>query len=335
MIIMGVYMVLLMGFRYRVGMDTMIYMKKMQYIPPIDELVHQNIFKQVYEPSYLIICSICKYFTNEFWPIQLVMNAITTTCVFIFLYKNCKNVFAGIFIFLLLQWLYYSTEVMRESVAIGFFLLNYQNYKEKKWLKYYLFSIFSLSFHYSALLIWFLPLARYLKFNIPYIVLCFGMLGVMPLIEDFNKLVHLGMVSDKINTYIDQTESLNLNWRIGEMIKSGFPALMTLIVYKLSHKENRYSSFVLLQFMLCCGAFAVPIIFQRFANYTSMFVTISIANYITFKDIRFLARGSVVGLLCLSQSFYYYTMFPTWFPYVSVFNAEKVKEREEFFRIVW
>lgn len=335
LVVIWAYMVLLMGFRYRVGMDTMIYMKKMEEIPAFDDLLHQNLFKQVYEPSYLIICSICKYYTKEFWPVQMVMNTLMTTCVFIFLYKRCKNVFTGVFIFLLLQWLYFSTEIMREGVAIGFFLLNYKNLEEKKWLRYYLFSIFSISFHYSSALIWMLPFVRGLKPNLLYFVACIAMLSVTPLVEKFNQLLNLGLISEKITIYVAQAEILNFNWRIGEMVKSGFPALLVIIMYRISHIPNKYRQLILLQFLFCCGAFAVPVLFQRFSNYTTLFVTVSLANYICRKEIIAWIRGVVIGILCMTQTVYYTSMLPTWFPYVSVFNPEKNADREEFFRIVW
>ena len=334
-VVILLYMILLMGFRYRVGMDTMIYMKKMEQIPPINVLLRQNILDQVYEPAYLIICSVCKYFTKEFWPIQMVMNAIMTTCVFIFLYRSCKNVFTGIFVFLLLQWLYYSTEIMRESVAISIFLLNYKNLEEKKWIRYYLFSLFSISFHYSAALVWFLPFVRFLKPNFAYILFCIGMLAITPIVEEFNKLINIGIVTQKLRYYVDQAEILNMNWRIAEMIKTGFPAILALVMYRYSHLENKYTHLVLLQFLFCCGAFAVPVIFQRFSNYTSVFVTVSLANYIGTRSVGVNLRAVVLGAILMSQTIYYYSMWPTWYPYVSVFEPEKNPAREEFFRIVW
>ncbi|MDE6297894.1 MAG: EpsG family protein, partial [Muribaculaceae bacterium] len=267
--------------------------------------------------------------------VQLIMNTIMTVCVSIFLYQNCKNVFVGMFFFLIIQWLYFSTEVMRESVAIGIFLLNFKNIEKKRWIRYYLFSILSLSFHYSAILIWFIPFAKYLRVNWLYIIGCIGMLSVTPLVENLNNMIHLGVVSSKISTYVNQADVGTIFWRIGEFIKTGIPALLCLVLYYFARKKNILQPYILLQFMFCCGAFAIPIIFQRFTNYTTLFVTVALANYVTDKKIAFPLRATLIGVICITQSYYYYSMVHTWIPYESIFDPVKVPKREEFNRIIW
>lgn len=331
----AIYMILLMGFRYRVGIDTLGYMTRYRHMASLDELSWSNLFDQLYEPAYTFIVAVCKMYTDSFWPVQLIMNAITTVCVIIFLYRNCKNVFVGMFFFLIIQWLYFSTEVMRESVAIGIFLLNFKNIEKKRWVRYYLFSFLSLSFHYSAILIWFIPFARYLRSNWLYIIACVGMLSITPLVENLNNMIHLGVVSSKVSTYVNQADVGTILWRIGEFIKTGIPAFLCLILYYFAKKENKLKPYILLQFLFCCGAFAIPIIFQRFTNYTTLFVTVALANYVTDKKVALPLRATLIGVICITQSYYYYSMVHTWIPYESIFDPVKDVKREEFRRIIW
>lgn len=329
------YMVVLMGIRYRVGMDTIGYMKTFKDSFPLDKIFTVKVFTQRHEPGYLLLCAICKLFSKEFWPVQLIMNLITCGGIFIFLYRNCRNVFMGIFLFLILQWLYFSTEIMRESAAISIFLVNYRNMLEKRWLRYYLFSLLSISFHYSAILIWFLPLARFLKPNIFFFIFCIGILGITPLVEQFNKLLALGIISEKISIYIKEVDNVNMNWRISEMIKTGFPAILTFILYKYSHLKSRFQPFILLQIIFCCGAFAIPVIFQRFTNYTTLFVIAALANYLFIQYVNPILRITVIGVICLSQSIYYASLYPAWYPYVSINNPITIQERENLYRKIW
>ncbi len=154
MVIILVYIIILLGMRYRVGFDTIGYMKTYTKARSLDKFWTVKIFLERHEPGYLFICAICKSFTKEFWPVQVIMATITNGCIFIFLYRYCRNVFVGIMFYLILQWLYFSVEVMRESAAISIFLLNYRNFENKKWLKFYLISFLSISLHYSAIIIW-------------------------------------------------------------------------------------------------------------------------------------------------------------------------------------
>lgn len=333
--IIFIYTVLLMGFRYRVGMDTISYIDLYREVPSFDVIGFNDFFNQPHEPAYILISSIVKLFTREFWPVQLIMSLLTTSCVFIFLYKRCDNVFYGVLFYLLLQWLYFSTEIIRQSVAIGIFLLNWSNAEKKRWVRYYLFSILSISFHYSAVLVWVLPFVRFLKPNWFYVLLCVAVLSITPLIETLNKLLFLGVMSEKVAIYVKDVDTVNMNWRIGEFIKTGLPAILTVIMYGISKLKLNVRPIILLQILFCCGAFAIPVIFQRFTNYTTLFVTVALANYVSNREVKVFARCFVIGFICLTQSLYYYSMYPTWIPYESIFDPVKNREREEFYRVIW
>ena len=330
-----IYMVLLMGLRFRVGMDTLGYMQSFSTVLPLDKIFTPKIFSKHHEPGYLLLCSICKNFSNEFWHVQLLMSFITTGGIIIFLYRNCQNVFMGVFLFLILQWLYFSTEIMRESAAISIFLVNYKNLQERKWGKYYFFSLFSIAFHYSAILIWFIPFVRFLKPNFLFLLYCGGILAVTPLVEKFNDMLSLGVVSDKVAFYVKDVDSVNMNWRISEMIKTGFPAMLTLALYHFGRFYSQFRPFILLQIIFCCGAFAIPVIFQRFTNYTTLFVTAALANYLVNYRSQTPLRVAIIGLVCVTQSIYYYSLYPTWYPYVSVIDPVVVHERESLFHRIW
>lgn len=330
-----VYLIFILAFRYRVGMDTIGYMKTFVMTPDLDHFWSSKTLSHRHEPGYLLICAVSKLFTKDFWPVQLILAAITNTCIFIFLSRYCKNTFIGLLLFLWLQFLYFGTEVIRESAAVGIFLINIRNAEKGKWITYYLISLLSISLHYSAIITWFLPLARFIRPNILYVVLCITILGVTPLIERFNELLSISSISDRVSIYTSKINDVNLNWRLGEFLKTGVPAAVAFIMCRLSKIDMRFRHFILIQILLCCGAFAIPVIFQRFTNYTTLFVTVTLANYLSSEKIKIWLKSMVICIIILSQSYYYYTLYPAWFPYISIFNPHNDPHRESLYHHIW
>lgn len=333
LIIICVYVILIFGFRYKVGVDTISYMYGFRKIPTIDHLfsVREQTVSR-YEPGFLLICSICKTITKEFWLVQIVMASITNGCVFLFLYRYCKNVFIGVLFYFVFLCPYFTTEIMRESAAIGIFLLNFRNLEKGRWIRYYLFSILSIMFHYSAVVIWFFPLARILRPNILFYALCLIFLGITPLVERLNEILHIAAIYNRIDMYTSGADDLNFNWRLAELAKSAFPAIATMIGYYVARKKPEFRYMILLQILLCMGAFAIPLIFSRFANYTRMFVIIAAANLIMVPTLKRWVTIAFVSFMLLTQVQYYYTFYKIWVPYSSIFYPQENPDRMVIYR---
>ncbi len=331
-----IVMVLIIGLRYRVGTDTIMYTDRFDLFPTFDSLFSRREYELEYEPFYTFLCICVRSITNEFWPVQMICAAISTTCIVIFLYRTCKNVFLGVFFYLIFQWLYFSVEIMRESMAIGIFLLNFKNLEEKNWLKYYLFALVGMLFHYSSALTFVFPLLIYLRVNIWFVAVCAGMVAITPLVENLNKFLELGFVTAKITTYIKDGENQNVNWHVMEFIRNAIPAIFLLFVCRKRNLNPWYRAMLLLQILLTCGSLAIPIVFQRLTNYSTMFVNIVLCNYLSNSKVSLPMRTFAASFIILTQSYYYYTLYKDRvFPYVSVINAEKVPAREEYFRRIW
>ena len=333
-----IYFILVIGLRYRVGVDTITYMWTFKSLKSIDKIFATGIFTYRYEPGYLLLTSLVRTFTDQFWVMQTVVATIVTSFIFIFLYRYCRNVFVGILFYLLLQWFYFSMEIMRESIALSIFLLNYRNLEEKKWGKYYFFSLFSIVFHYSAAIIWFIPLARYLKPNWVYFLLCACAIAATPIMQSVNEMLSFLTFSQRIDQYVAKADSLNLNWKLAELMRSGFPAIAVVMAYRIIRQKFAMRQMLLLQILFCMGAFAVPIVFSRFSNYTSMFVTVALANFVCSDRASQFLKCIIICFVIMTQSFYYYSMLPRWYPYVSIFNPKQIHQREQIWKhdfITW
>ncbi|MDE5883056.1 MAG: EpsG family protein [Muribaculaceae bacterium] len=328
-----VYMILLIGFRYKVGIDTIMYMQAFRHLPSLEDLFLGNFrTKTRFEPGFMFVCAVCKLFSSEFWPVQMVMSAITTGSIFVFIYRYCRNIFTGVVFYIIFQWLYFSLEVMRESAAVGIFLLNYKNLQEKKWVRYYLFSVFSIVFHYSAIIIWFFPFVKWLKANVYFYILCICSLAITPLVEQLNEWLNIVAISGRITMYVEGAKELTINWRLAELLKSAFPAILVLIGYHIAHVQSNFRQFLLLQILLCMGTFAIPVVFARFTNYTALFVTVAVANLFSLPQIKLWLKIVFISLFLLSQAYYLNSMKARWLPYVSIFYPENLPERSDLYR---
>lgn len=327
MVLACIITILIFGLRYRVGIDTINYIDGYRSISKMAGPIKFD-WQNNSSPAYGLICTFFKHYTNSFWPVQLVMASITNTGIYYFLYKHCENPFIGIFIYFILAMFYFNAEIMKESAAIGIFLLNFNNLYRRRLVRYYIIAFLSIAFHYSAFLILIFPFVRHIQFNIAYIIATALLISIAPLLSELNKMLAFSAISAKIDCYNIIASQTNLNFRLYILITNLIPALASLIIgYKFIRNEL-ITKFVLLHILLCAGVFATPIIFGRFTNYTLPFVIVSIANVLILRKIKLYLRQGVLICAILSQTLYYKDMWCRWVPYVSVFNPHKVPARE-------
>lgn len=155
-------------------------------------------------------------------------------------------------------------------------------------------------------------------------------LTITPLIEKLGDIISIPSVTRRIEQYT--STNYNLNWRIAHLIRYALPAIAVFAAFRISKLKTDFQQMILLHILLSIGTFSIPIIFSRISNYTTMFVTVAIANFICLRQVKEWIR---VGLICFTlatQSFYYYQMYHGWLPYVSIFNPKQITERERIWR---
>ena len=97
------YVILLMGFRYRVGIDTLNYMDGyLSVTTTLDDFWNLDFTQTRYEPGYLFLAACCRSISNDFFILQLACAFILNSCVFIFLYRYCYNPFVGVIVYFVL-----------------------------------------------------------------------------------------------------------------------------------------------------------------------------------------------------------------------------------------
>lgn len=157
--------------RIDVGVDLQ------NYIPFLNRVMNFNyeeLFTVGFEPGYNVYCRILmEIFDNE--QIFLIFTAgITLLGAGYFIYKNSKNYFFSIFIYVTFQFYIFLFSGLRQSIAISILLLSTKFIKERKLIKFIILVLLAGIFHKSAFI--FLPayFIAYKKITIKYLATVVG-----------------------------------------------------------------------------------------------------------------------------------------------------------------
>ncbi|WP_313097154.1 EpsG family protein [Empedobacter sp.] len=332
---------LLMGLRYKVGIDTYNYMVSFKNVPYFYNIHFSEILNYEYPPLFLIISSLIKTFiSNEFYVFQLFHTFFINYVIFFFIKKNIKFPFIGIFVYFLIYFLYFNTEIIKESIAVCIFLLNYKNLVNRKWLRYYILVIISILFHPSASILLLLPLLINLRFNKKFIIifsiailLMLNLSIILPHFSFFEKI-------RKVQFYLEQDEINNMNftWNLLLTIQlSVFPFLTLFFLKRIYKLETKFENILLVMVIIGSGCLLNGVIFQRFTNYFIPFYGILLANlfytYIfKYNKFKILVSFFLVSMCTIyNYDFWSHSRYKIWIPYHSIFNEKEDSDRNELY----
>ena len=357
------FLVCIAGFRYRIGIDTIRYEMTFDTIPTLRSLSLTEFSENKYDPLYLLLASICKSISSEFWVLQMAQAILVNFVFFRFFRKNTNNYFFAILIYYLLLYISDMAETMRESCAIAMMLLSWEYYKKDKRFMVFLFFVFAFLFHSSAILLFviFMPILlrfdKYITFSkntaiISIIILLTATVVQSIFMENLISIALNARFSDKVDVYLE-------NGMLGSQLNV-FGVLTSIILYglvpyfcikSLRHKKDIYKLEYFLVVEFLCAMMSFPIfIFYRYINYFLPFVILAIAKTLSEKDVKILTLKPLVTtsfIIWLLLAFPYVAirlklfLSPEWeggpmtysryFPYSSIFTQEKDPERESIF----
>lgn len=311
-VISCIILILVAGFRYRIGYDTTNYMASFSspYIPYLSEFSILEDYDG--DKLWILINSIAKEIGGGFYTVQLIQAVIVNVAVFWFIKRHSPLPFLGILLFFLFQWWNYCFEAMRESIAIAFYLFaldalitenNYKKYYLRVWP-----AIFAHTFGFITLLF---PLIKYIRINkfFPIIVLGFGVTCVLlgdimnGLVESLVSIQMESAASGKMVKYMASDvygeANLSIAGVISLLISRVFP--ICVFIYILHKNEDEQTDvfipYLITYVFVVFLRIAVPIFF-RFFNYFEIMLIIAItqAIYIT-KPKSFKHQLTVLALL--------------------------------------
>lgn len=324
------FLTLLIGLRFQVGGDTLNYMSDYYWRKGLANWEFDLTDK--YQPGYTLLCSIAKSFSSEFYVFQLIHASIVNTLLFIFINRYTRFFFASLLSVFFSCYLYFTTEILREIIAVLIFALNYRSLLQGRWLRYYLGILLCCTFHLSAIFLIILPFLRKIKINVSFFILLTITFAAMFYMKNIlNTLSQFALLADKLNSYKDMTSTGMLADMLNLSRLSIFPIIYCIVVKFGCRLEIKFENMIAIMSLLGVAAFFSPIIFSRATNYFILFFSISIADFCvkSFRQYKTIIRQyAIILTICFyslySSNYVMYGKYRRWIPYYSIFNPVTV-----------
>ena len=329
------YLTLLIGLRYMVGGDSYFYM---QYFNNLSSSSMFDIsWDAEYQPLFSIFTAVAKSIYPSFTSFQILHSLIINTILFLFISKNSKFKFFTLFLCLLMFYINFTVEILRESLAIMVFILNYKNLENNNWVKYYLGVIIAVMFHLSAIFLILLPLFKFLKLNKKYIILLIISFFVL---NQFSYLFTFFENFEKINKKITDYSEASYGWKstlLFFITRTLFPVGLLMWTKLKFNVSIKYESLICVFGLLGVFSIVNTIIFTRFTNYFFLFYCLALADvFIPFFRKRSLSINKIFAFAtflvivpCYGYISFYWPerYFEKWVPYYSIFSNEAINNK--------
>lgn len=346
-------LVVVSGFRYRIGADTFAYQdffeEEQVYL---SDLSLADYFSYRWEPLFIFFVALIKSTINDFIFFQIVHSIIINSVVFWFISSNTKNKFTAVFLYFLFLYVLVNMEIAREALAVSVFLVSVKFLQNKKYVAYYLLAIIAFLFHYGAAISFVFPLIYGIRItlrrifwlfvvvagiiiNIDFIIAAAFSLGVPPII--FIKLVNYTEVSENLNF---------MGILIAFLGYILIPCVLMQIENRILRMRSRfydfYPIFLLLGILVICFPFI-----SRFFNYLCLIGIIFLSDFVVelWKSNRFVFGTRYILLTCIlsmvllwNGRYYFSDMsdltgknmrkYVHWYPYSSILDKTKNPDRE-------
>lgn len=352
--VMLMVLVSIAGFRYRLGIDTVVYEEMYHYIPVISEWTVNNIFEEpITDIGYMIFVSIFKTLFGSWEVVQFFIALFINVVVFRFLKKNVLYPFAAILFYFISVYYDMNFETLRQAMAVCCFLCGYSYMKERKYIHYYLYVLLAISFHKVALIALLFPFVQYLRFNFIALICCcvsFFLVGYLnSRFSDFAVIfqsLYLDSVSDKIMVYAESEKYGGLVFRsivnfINIAIVRILPIyVLSVIDYKYNNKISNQHSAMLLLYVFASTMSVSVFIFYRVMQFFTLFAIVYFVNVLSVFQ-KHDVRKNVLIVYCVLM-FAYSSLPRFWrisdetglpfyvriYPYADVFTKEVDINRE-------
>lgn len=339
-------LVLMMGLRYKVGGDTYNYMNFFEWSPVISDWTLLNAVD--FEPGFSLLTSLIKTFSDSVFVYQTILSAVMTGLLMHFISQNTRFRYLAMLLVYIAMYLYFSTEIMRESLAVTGLLTIYPLLEKKKYLPYCLLSLILCTIHVSAVICFLIPFVRRLHFDkrlIPYLLGIIGLsLLFVPLME---RLSTIPIFEHRLDAYMHQ-QYVGYAWTGFRFIYFALIPMLVMHVCKIRYRlPVRFEGIICLQILFGISMWSAPVVFQRLINYTVVFYLVSAAEMLgtllmdryrfrktsdkAFQSRRILSRSLLVLTIVAHSTYYVHLHFYELFiPYHSIFDQVDVPGREKY-----
>lgn len=348
-----IYLTLVSGLAYRLGGDGIVYVWQYPYLYNTDEGFGWEALTSYNNrlPAWVLLNKLCKLVTTDYWFFKFVHAIIVNSLFGYYIKTNTKYIFSSTLIFYVLLYFDLNFQLLRQVLAIGFFLYGLKYYNTNKWLKYYLLCISAVLFHESALIAFVFPFMKLIKLNLKTLPFLLASVFILFYVgkQLFNSVLFslIGSLEEKALTYYADGESSSFaTMLLNILLSSIIPLIVTCYT-----KKNDVNSKGAVVYGLCYAIGCNVTIFYRFSMFYQIFSYVfyielfySVCANIT-QSFKYNKRFFVISYLFIVLFFLAYrgrmyfspygdTGKPTWvqyYPYSSIITKEKDPEREQLF----
>lgn len=333
--------IIVAGFRYRVGTDTLVYMD--------DYNNRFYIIKDKYLIGWSFFMGVCKRLHFSFYMIQIIVAIIINCGVIRFLKRYFADyLFSGILLYYVILYVGWNFEVMRQAICVSLFLFSLPYLEQRKYLYYYLIIAIACTIHETALLLLVVPFFMRISIS-KRLLLVFSVLFVVlaafaPYIR--NAVVGYALIlapfQDKASMYfknVDLDGSYNLFIYILNIILNvGIPLFVVWRNCKSKQINSTLVGLAVLSFFTYALSLMLPMMYR--INYYFILPNLLLFIYLFVDIAKKTNKKRLVyfSLLFLFLAFKARTYFVTdddgipayvhYYPYYSILNEQTVPERE-------
>lgn len=296
--VMWLIAVCVAAFRYRMGVDSVMYEHEYPDMPTLAQLWDYKFSDSRYQPLYILFTAISRSISSDFFCFQLLHAVYINTIIFWFFRKYTRHTFTALSLYFLMLYLTFNMEVLRESLAVATFLLAWPMFRKGKWIWYYVICLVSLGFHLSAVLTFFIPLfwlpglRQFFVLGRRTLVIFALIIGIGFIIQDklFDVLSGISMFEERANAYEEDTlggAAQNAKGIAGYLLKYAIYPLLALYFLK-KRKGNAAKGGVeeldKEEYMSMWNVYTTLLtmfitIFHRYNNYLAPFTILIIADW--------------------------------------------------------
>lgn len=358
-IIVYILMVLMSGLAYRVGSDLVEY--ETSYYLDFKGGLSFN-FRDLLnftraQPGWIFLSTIVYKTGASFTIFKLIQASFFQFAVFKTIKKYTTYKFTALLLFFVYLFPHVNFNVLRESFAIGFFLLSIPHILNRNWIKYYIYIFCAFMFHSGAALLFICPLFFYINLNsVKKVVGIAAVVFILSLIVASSDLTntYLNLVQSTGSAgLIEQSEFYLLKDRytltgVSNISKSLlFFMIEILPLYYVAKKgreeDKRLIPLAFLYIIVSLISNFVPIMY-RYKDYTYLLFFLVLSLFLVDFSKKHLLKQSVLFVFLLFSLYFYSVRSyfavnefydePAWvqyYPYHSVIDKGTSPVRERTF----
>lgn len=334
-------LVMVAGFRYRVGSDTLIYMDEYE--------TRFSIIKDKYLFGWYWFMSLCKYLNLSFYVVQIIIALIINAGVFCFFRRYFPQyLFSGLLIYYVTLYPGWNFEVLRQAICVSLFFYSLQFLEAKKYLKYYIIVLVACTIHETSLLLLFVPIVMRIQISKKLLIVFASLFLIVALFAPYiqNVVMEYALIlapfQDKAAYYfrdVDTGASNNLfNYIFNIILNVGIPLFVIWRNCQLKNINNIVVSLVVLSFFTYALSLMLPMMYRLnyFFLLPNLMMFIYLFDNLAKKTLnrRFLYFSLLILFLIFKSRAYFVIdkggtpVYVHYYPYYSILNEQRVPARE-------